>query len=100
MTSVVYDKNTKRQLAHVLFAQLDLAILLTDIMPLIYPARGLRTFDRLDHGAALAMSQKLKQNRVHLELWSENFEKYYDLEFVTQHKSLVLFRGLTQIYHQ
>ena len=43
--SQVYDGETKRSLARILKAQIDLAIVLTDIIALVYPINSLKSFD-------------------------------------------------------
>jgi hypothetical protein len=99
--SRVYDEETKRDLATVLLAQIDLAIELTDPISYIYPANGFQSFDKLGYGDRLLMQPKIKRCGESLDIWHSGFEQSIGAgTWPTKHKSVVLCAGLTSIYYQ
>ena len=100
-SSNVYDRETKNHLAKIFLSQLDLAIELTDLISHIYPARGIRSYDKLDLNATLQTLSKIQQCKESLDTWNSDFKKLVlSAAGSTKHKSLALYIGLTSIYYQ
>lgn len=99
--SQVYDRATKVELAHILAAQIDLAVVLTDVISLVYPARGYRSFDKLDYNTMRSMSPKVKECMNSLAKSYTLFQDTCPLHLGTRlHESVSLYNGLTRIYFQ
>lgn len=99
--SQVYDRVTKENLAHILMAQIDLAVALTDVISLVYPAAGLRSLDKLDYNAMHSMSPKVKECMNGLGRSYAWFQNTCPLHAeVKHHESISLYNGLTRIYFQ
>jgi hypothetical protein len=96
--SQVYDSETKRSLARILKAQIDLAIVLTDMIALVYPINSLKSFD---YDSLMRMPATIQQCRESLDNWfGQLLEKSTALgSLSTRHKSVSLFHGLTQVYY-
>lgn len=94
-TSRVYGSDTKRNLARVMEAQVNLAILLTDILALVYPINS------LDHNSLMAMPAVTKRLRDELIVWETKSEALVlaSDSSPAPHPSVRLFWGLTQIYY-
>jgi hypothetical protein len=100
-TSRVYDRETKRDLARIFLAQLDLAVELTDAISYVYPVNGFRSFDQLDYNTMLLMPSKIEQCKDNLDAWYTNFKELIVLRaFSNKHKSIALYSGLASIYYQ
>lgn len=97
--SQVYDTETKRSLARIFISQITLAIVLTDILALIYPIKSLNAFD---FSTLMSMPSKIQTCREGLDRWSNDLEEIPSTEFTlsNRHDSIILFRGITQIYYQ
>jgi len=91
--STVYDYETKRALAMILLAQMNLAVVLTDVLSLIYPIKT------LDYSTLMEMPTLMQDCRDGLHNWNSNLEETSAL-FGSSHDSVSLFHGLTQIYYQ
>lgn len=99
--SQVYDRATKAELAHILAAQIDLAVVLTDVISLVYPASGYRSFDKLDYNTMRSMSPKVKECMNSLGKSYAMFQSTCPLHIETRmHESVSLYNGLTRIYFQ
>lgn len=99
--SYVYNKQTKVDLSQVIIAQIDFVVLLTDIIPLIYPDNGLQAFDGLKDDEMLAKASQLKQCKAALAAWNCTFKENFSPSKVSKkHKSVFLYVGLTEIYYQ
>ncbi|KAH7142915.1 fungal-specific transcription factor domain-containing protein [Dactylonectria estremocensis] len=94
-TSRVYGSETKRNLACVMEAQVNLAIILTDILALVYPINS------LDHNSLMAMPTVTKRLRDELIVWETKSEASVlaSDSGTAPHPSVFLFWGLTQIYY-
>jgi hypothetical protein len=100
-TSRVYDRETKRDLARVFFAQLDLAVELTDAISYVYPVNGFRSFDLLDYNSMLSMPSKIERCKTTLNAWHTKFKEILPAgAWQNKHKSVSLYSGLTSIYYQ
>lgn len=100
-SSRVYDRETKMDLAQIFFAQLDLAVELTDTISYVYPVNGFRSFDQLDYNAMLSMLSKIEHCKENLDKWHWNFKKAVAPQsWSKKHKSVFLYSGLTSIYYQ
>jgi hypothetical protein len=96
--SQVYDPEIKRVLARILKAQLELSIVLTDLIALVYPQNSVRSFD---YNTLMGMPAKIQHCRADLDKWStrqQHMEKTFNLS-QARNKSISLFNGLTQIYY-
>jgi hypothetical protein len=91
--STVYDYETKRALAMILLAQMDLAVVLTDVLSLIYPIKT------LDYSTLMEMPNLMQSCRDGLHSWNSHLEDTSAL-FGSSNDSVTLFHGLTQIYYQ
>lgn len=100
--SRVYDSQTKRKLASILGTLFDFAITLTDVLPILYPAGGLKAFDQINPQALSEYPNKVKQCRELLDGWAMRTHEVSAAEdtWSTQHKSIYLFYELTQVYYQ
>lgn len=94
-TSRVYGSETKRTLACVMKAQVNLAIILTDVLALVYPINS------LDHNAVMAMPVLTKRLRDELIVWETKSEASVlaSDSAAVRHPSVSLFWGLTQMYY-
>ncbi|KAH6995914.1 fungal-specific transcription factor domain-containing protein [Ilyonectria sp. MPI-CAGE-AT-0026] len=94
-TSRVYRSDAKRNLARVMEAQVNLAIILTDILALVYPINS------LDHNSLMAMPAVTKRLRDELIVWETKSESLVlaSDSSPAPHPSVRLFWGLTQIYY-
>lgn len=100
-SSHVYDKATKIELARILVAQIDLAVALTDVISLVYPATGFSSFDTLDYNAMRSMSPKVKQCMNALGRSYSAFQNSCTTPSqMMMHESVSLYNGLTRIYYQ
>jgi hypothetical protein len=100
-TSRVYDRETKRDLARIFLAQLDLAVELTDTISYVYPVNGFRSFDQLDYNSMLLMPSKIERCKERLDAWNTKFKEMLPPGvWPNKHKSVSLYRGLTSIYYQ
>lgn len=100
--SRVYDQATKKQLGAFLIALMELAVELTDIMPILYPIGGTKLLDQLDNTDLAKMPSKIQKCRDALERWSDRAHTIISSteRWTSQHKSVYLFSELTQIYFQ
>ena len=99
--SQVYDPATKADLARILTAQIDMAVGLTDVISLVYPASGYKALDRLDYNAMRAMGPRIDRAKQTFEACHTSFQS--DIAGKMQarpHESVSLYLGLTQIYYQ
>lgn len=95
--SRVYDCETKRTLAELFIAQLDLSVALTDVISLVYPVNSMMAFD---FNNMMQMPAKIEQCRDALDTWLKGWrEKSAGVSTHSKHKSISLFSGLTQIYY-
>lgn len=100
-SSYVYDPETKRDLARVFVAQLDLAVELTDALALLYPINGFHSFDNLDYNDMKSMPKKIEQCQDSLDTCHSRHKDWLELgPWSRKHKSVVLYTGLTSIYLQ
>jgi hypothetical protein len=103
--SKVYDPTTKRQLAEILKSLLDLCVLLTDVMLLVYPLD-----ERPGWGRQMKEEDigRLKAGRETLAAWYMRTSIDYpvfgsgltDRSKGSQHDSVVLYTNLLYIYYQ
>jgi hypothetical protein len=100
-SSRVYDRETKRDLARVFLAQLDLAVELTDAISYVYPVNGFRSFDKLDYNTMILMPSKIERCKENLDAWYSRFKEcVVPGVWPKKHKSVSLYSGLTLIYFQ
>lgn len=100
--SRVYDSDTKRCLARVLQAQLELAVALTNVISLVYPAKHFSIFNEVDGTYLKNMPARIQRCRDELDQWN-NRVKDSRLTFEpwqSKHESVVLYSDLTQMYYQ
>lgn len=99
---MVYNGQTKRILAVILTAQIELAIELTDIISLVYPTSGHKTLDSLDCNALMEVPLRIQRHRQALENWSKRTQESILAQRLrlTPHKSVFLFYEMTRIYFQ
>ena len=100
-TSRVYDRETKRDLARIFLAQLELAVELTDAISYVYPVNGFRSFDQLDYNTMHLMPPKIERCKDNLDAWYTKFKELIVLRALSnKHKSISLYSGLASIYYQ
>ncbi|KAH6715892.1 hypothetical protein BKA61DRAFT_733726 [Leptodontidium sp. MPI-SDFR-AT-0119] len=100
-SSCVYDAETKRDLARIFLAQLDLAVELTDALSYVYPANGFLSFDKLDYNDLMSMPKKIESCKENLDSWHSRFnECVVPGAWSKKHKSVMLYSGLTSMYFQ
>lgn len=92
--SKVYDFETKIILNRILEKQIELAIILTDVLEVIYPV------GQLDYNCLMKMPSKIGVVRRRLEEWMSKLHISFDAAERERHKSVTLFFGLTEIYYQ
>ncbi|KAH7317793.1 hypothetical protein BKA65DRAFT_515202 [Rhexocercosporidium sp. MPI-PUGE-AT-0058] len=100
-SSCVYDAETKRDLARVFSAQLDLAVELTDTISYVYPPNGFGSFDKLDYNDVMSMPKKIEMCRDSLDSWHSRFNDWVTPgAWSKKHKSVMLYSGLSSMYFQ
>lgn len=101
--SKVYDAKTKRALAEILANLLDLCVLLTDVLVLVYPLD-----ERPGWGRQMKETdiQRLRQGRIELARWYGKTSSLYPVfggdnrGQASQHDSVVLYTNLMYMYYQ
>lgn len=89
----MYDYETKRALALIILAETDLAIVLTDVLSLLYPIK------QLDYSTLMEMPTLLQSCKEGLHSWNSQLQESSAL-FGSANDSVTLFHGLLQIYYQ
>jgi hypothetical protein len=100
--SEVYDAETKRLLARVLQVQCELALVLTDVIMLVYTPNGFGQPRSLTEPQFSKTIKELGDLRGNLMQWS-NDAKYAlgpGLNSDKAHESVILYSGLTFVYFQ
>lgn len=98
--SLVYDSETKHDLAKIFFAQLELAMELTDPLSYIYHKNGCPSVDTLGSVELQLMQSKIQQWDQALNAWNIKFQTLFNPDTSpNKHKSILLYCGLTSIYY-
>ncbi|KAH9207140.1 hypothetical protein DL95DRAFT_468950 [Leptodontidium sp. 2 PMI_412] len=94
--SCVYSAGVKTALARVLISQVNLTVVLTDVIALIYPVRNDHHFDDPDRSTTRTLPDKLQDCRQGLSEW---FVTSKQITRDTTHQAVMLFQNLSQIYY-
>lgn len=89
----MYDYETKRILNRILEKHFELAIILTDVLELIYPV------GQLDYNCLMKLPSRIGVVRGRLEGWMSGLHIGFGVGERSRHKSVTLFLGLTEIYY-
>lgn len=92
--SKVYDNTIKKILSKILEKQVKLAIVLTDVLELIYP------IGQLDYNSLMKLPMRIVVVKGRLENWLSDLQGAIGAGEKTSHTSANLFLGLTEIYYQ
>lgn len=94
--SDVYDPETKRHLAVIHTVQCQLAVLMTDIMPMLYPATGIKS----SGSDVLAELSKCVNSNNRLNSWKTSYLQQIDCGWLDVHPSVLTLAQATSLYYQ
>ena len=100
--SEVYDAETKRLLARVLRVQCELAMVLTDVIMLVYTPNGFGQPRSMTETEFSQTIREIEAFRGNLMQWSNDAKSALGLGLNSDkvHESVTLYSGLTFLYFQ
>ena len=94
--SCVYDAETKRHLAVIHTVQCQLAVVMTDIIPVLYPATGIK----IPSSDVLVELSKCMDIRNSLNAWKECYFQQIEGDGLDVHPSVSIHAHVTTLYYQ